>query len=221
MKTSDVFKDGELTPEQEEEAGEDAEALLKTLKFPWHCEKGIVGNVPLLNKEFNEYRQLNPVKIFITGPPASGKSFYSQKLAKYYNIPHVDTRQITEKALTISLKEADDIGENEFEMEIKTKCDELREAMAEKMAEARGEPPEGEEWPEIDRATLPIRVPDDILYRLLKEALARNDCRNRGYVLDGFPRTHKDAKYIFLKRKIIYNEEGEIEEVDEPELEEG
>ena len=43
------------------------------------------------------------------------------------------------------------------------------------MAEARGEPPEGEEWPEIDRVTLPIRVPDDILYRLLKEALARND----------------------------------------------
>ena len=93
--------------------------------------------------------------------------------------------------------------------------------MAEKMAEARGEPPEGEEWPEIDRATLPIRVPDDILYRLLKEALARNDCRNRGYVLDGFPRTNKDAKYIFLKRKIVYNEDGEIEEVDEPELEEG
>jgi len=83
--------------------------------------------------------------------------------------------------------------------------------MAEKMAEARGEPPEGEEWPEIDRATLPIRVPDDILYRLLKEALARNDCRNRGYVLDGFPRTNKDAKYIFLKRKIVYNEDGEIE----------
>lgn len=68
---------------------------------------------------------------------------------------------------------------------------------------------------------MPIRIPDDILYRVLKDELARNDCRNRGYVLDGYPRTHKDAKYIFLKRKIIYNEEGEIEEVDEPELEEG
>jgi len=33
--------------------------------------------VPLLNKEFNEYRKLNPVKILITGPPASGKSYYA------------------------------------------------------------------------------------------------------------------------------------------------
>jgi adenylate kinase family enzyme len=89
--------------------------------------------------------------------------------------------------------------------------------MAEKISEAKGEPP----CPEIDSSTLPIRIPDDILYRLIKEELAKNDCRNRGYVLDGYPRSNKDAKYIFLKRKIVYNEEGEIEEVDEPELEEG
>jgi adenylate kinase len=30
-----------------------------------------------LNREFNEFRGLNPVKIMITGPPASGKTFYA------------------------------------------------------------------------------------------------------------------------------------------------
>jgi len=82
MKISDAFKDGELTPEQDENLEEEEkEAMLKSLKFPWHSEKGIIGNVVKLNKEFNDFRGLNPVKIFITGPPASGKTFYAEKLA--------------------------------------------------------------------------------------------------------------------------------------------
>jgi hypothetical protein len=88
MKASDAFKDGTLTAEEEETA-EDPEALLKEKMFPWHCKKGILSNIGTLNTEFNTFRGLNPVKIFVTGPPASGKSYYSQELSKYYNIGHV------------------------------------------------------------------------------------------------------------------------------------
>jgi adenylate kinase family enzyme len=60
------------------------------------------------------------------------------------------------------------------------------------------------------------------LYRLLKKKLLENAYRNRGYILDGFPRTHKDAKNCFLYRPIKINEEtGEPEEYEEEELEEG
>lgn len=69
MKTSDVFKDGE-PPED----AEDPEEAAKALKFPWHCEKGMIANIRMLNIEFNTFRGLNPVKIFISGPPASGKT---------------------------------------------------------------------------------------------------------------------------------------------------
>lgn len=72
MKTSDIFKDGE-PPED----AEDPEEAAKKLKFPWHSEKGIIENIRMLNEEFNHFRGLNPVKIFITGPPASGKTFYA------------------------------------------------------------------------------------------------------------------------------------------------
>ncbi len=72
MKNSDVFKDGE-PPED----AEDPEEAAKKLKFPWHTEKGIIDNIRLLNIEFNDFRGLHPVKIFITGPPASGKTYYA------------------------------------------------------------------------------------------------------------------------------------------------
>jgi adenylate kinase family enzyme len=52
--------------------------------------------------------------------------------------------------------------------------------------------------------------------------LNENDCRNRGYVLDGYPRNFKDCQYIFLKKdKKIDPETGEEVEEEEPELEEG
>jgi SpoVK/Ycf46/Vps4 family AAA+-type ATPase len=125
MKASDAFKDGELTPEQEETLEEEEkEAMIKSLKFPWHCEKGIIGNMPKLNEEFNRFRGLNPVKIFISGPPASGKTFYAEKLAKYYNIQHLNVKQLSDEALRISVLDDEAIGENAFFAEIKAKCDE-------------------------------------------------------------------------------------------------
>ena len=39
MKTSDAFKDKEPPEGEEVEEGDEAK-----FKFPWHCEKGIVGN---------------------------------------------------------------------------------------------------------------------------------------------------------------------------------
>ena len=85
LKKSEAFKDGE-PPEDAEDPEEEA----KKLKFPWHCEKGIIDNIRKLNEEFNAFRGLNPVKIFITGPPASGKTFYANKISHYYNVPLIN-----------------------------------------------------------------------------------------------------------------------------------
>lgn len=51
--------------------------------------------------------------------------------------------------------------------------------------------------------------------------MTKNACRNRGYILDGYTRTYKDAQHCFLNRPIKYNEDGEVEEPEEEELEEG
>ena len=82
--------------------------------------------------------------------------------------------------------------------------------------------PESEDPPEeIDRETLPIRLPDEILYKLLRMKLNENACRNRGYVLDGYPRTFKNAQYVFLVRRKKINEDGEEVEEEDEEPEEG
>ncbi len=85
-------------------------------------------------------------------------------------------------------------GGGELVEEVKAKVEELRDAMVAQIEEARAEAGgDEEELPAIDRETLPIRLPDSLLYKLLKLALTENACRNRGYILDGFPRTYKDA----------------------------
>ena len=103
MKTSDAFKDFEAP-----EDNELGEAELEALKFPWHCKKGIIENTKSLNEEFNKVRNLNPVKIFITGPPASGKTFYAEKISEYYNIPRIHVKQLSDKAFELA-----NVGEEE------------------------------------------------------------------------------------------------------------
>lgn len=199
MKASDALKDGEVPEDLAEDIDPEEYALAQ--KFPWHCEKGIVKNIISLNNEFNTFRGLNPVKMFVTGPPASGKTYYSGELAKYYNIPQISVKQLSDAALAISLLDDEKIGEDEEKTAIKAKIEELRDLASQAAEEARGDPPEGEEWPEIDRATLPIRVPEDILWKQLTKCLRQNDCRNRGYILDGFPRKYTGSQNIFLKWK--------------------
>lgn len=43
----------------------------------------------MLNEEFNLYRGLFPLKVYIGGPPAAGKSHFASRLASGYGIPHL------------------------------------------------------------------------------------------------------------------------------------
>ena len=56
----------------------------------WHCPGGITTqSMKMLNEEFNTYRGLFPLKVFIGGPPVSGKTHFATKLAQGYGIPHL------------------------------------------------------------------------------------------------------------------------------------
>ena len=224
MKTSDAFKAIPLTAEEQENLEpEDAEKLAEERKFPWHAKFGIRKTVKSLNKEFNEFRGLNPVKIFITGPPASGKTYYADALAKYYNIPKVHVIQLVAEVFRMAAIDEEEAGEDQLINDCRTKIEEIKAKIEEDINEKRADMEEPEDgWPDIVIDNSEVRVPDDLLYRVLKLKLAENDCRNRGYILDGFPRSYRDAQSIFLYKPVKYDEDGNpIEDDDDQDDEEG
>jgi adenylate kinase len=136
-----------------------------------------------LRKEFTESRNLKPLKVIITGPPASGKTYLSKKLAVLFNLPHYTILDIVSYGLNLT----DELGE-----EVKAKIDELKEKIKE---ELEAEIEAKKKKSEVD--TTP-RLPDELLYKILKRMLKENICRNRGYILDGYPRSHQDCDGVFM-----------------------
>lgn len=90
----------------------------------------------------------------------------------------------------INLKQTDELGE-----EIKAKTEELKDKLVEELETSKKRKKND---PPIDRNTLTVRIPDDLLYKLYKRKLKENLYRNRGYILDGYPRSYPDAQGIFF-----------------------
>lgn len=91
---------------------------LLNLNTEWHCKLGITGQtMKLLNDEFNLFRGLFPLKVFIGGPPGSGKTHFTKLLAESYGIPHLTIGEMVDHAKKLK----DEIGQ-----EIREKMDELK-----------------------------------------------------------------------------------------------
>ena len=52
----------------------------------------------------------------------------------------------------------------------------------------------------MDRNTIKVRLPDELLYKLVKLQVNSAACKNKGFILDGYPRNINDAKNIFLQK---------------------
>ncbi len=61
--------------------------------------------------------------------------------------------------------------------------------------------------PDLDPATIKVRLPEEIIYRLLNMKMASSACLNKGFILDGYPRTANDVRNIWLTK--IAKEEGD------------
>lgn len=129
----------------------------------------------------------------------------------------MNAKTLAYKALEMALIDDESPESTDLVKEVKAKIEELKDQMVAQIEESR---PEDAEPEEIDRSKLKVRLPDELLFKILKIWLVENACRNRGYVLEGFPRNFKQAQEVFLiKPKQIVD--GEEVEEEEPELEEG
>lgn len=271
----------------DEEGGDGGDVI----EMNWHCKAGMAANIDLVKEEFAKARGLRPVKIFITGPPCSGKTFFGQQLGEHYNVPHIHMEKLLSdltswdqekeenyekrqaerarmiakiKATRAAEKEALKAKEDEQRRKRELANDDEEEPVEENAAEeenppADGEdgndggdggkaeakpssPPEPEEPIDVtvegdsddDFAVIEIkekvkaflkesgasRIPDHLINAAVRWRLNRNDCQNRGYVLDGYPKNAQSAADVFIITPTKPEKPKPVEGEEDPEPEE-
>ena len=149
--------------------------------FEWCCFSGInAKTMPGLNEEFNHSRGLFPLKVFITGPPCSGKTHFASQLQTLYGIPHLKIEDIVNMGKSLT---------SGYGKVLKSKIEELKD-----QAEADYEKTRKKKDPDFDRSTCNPRLPDECMYELVKIQLNSAGCMNKGFILEGYPRTAEDVK---------------------------
>ena len=138
-------------------------------------------------------------KMCLLGGPYTGKTFLANKLANHFNIPIIHLQTEIDKLKV----EAGELGE-ELLAFIESKQEEQFQLETEKYETAIEL---GKTWvaAPLPKDIQPYELPKKLLLKVMQKILRKNECINRGYVLDGFPRSYKECKLIFdsiLNRKI-------------------
>jgi Adenylate kinase len=121
---------------------------------------GLQRNIDLVKADFIAARQLQPVRMVIHGPPASGKSLLADELGKRYSVPVYRAKDI----IASSKRLPEHLASN---------------------VEASLNGKDGGRLSPQQMATL------------CRAALACVHARNRGFILDGFPKTLREARELF------------------------
>eukprot|EP00002_Diphylleia_rotans_P001374 TRINITY_DN1076_c0_g1_i1.p1 TRINITY_DN1076_c0_g1~~TRINITY_DN1076_c0_g1_i1.p1 ORF type:complete len:685 (-),score=196.94 TRINITY_DN1076_c0_g1_i1:550-2604(-) len=178
--------------------------LLEMEGLEWHCKEGFIEKIGQVVQEFRTTRKLTPLKIIVHGPPASGKSLFSQKLSAHYEVPHIKIKDTITMILGKDTELAEQVKEalanlaNEEEAPAEDAPedeDENAESADANKADADAIDPDAP--PKAAAAPPEPRIPDEFLVKIVRKRLQHRDCRNQGYVLDGFPKTLSQTTALF------------------------
>ncbi|KND00419.1 uncharacterized protein SPPG_04741 [Spizellomyces punctatus DAOM BR117] len=171
---------------------------IKEMSFEWKYESGLVENLTQFIQEYKYARGLTPLRIVVHGPPASGKTFYANKIAQHYEIHIINVEKVVEEAIArlerrasgrLTPDEADDDIDADKEL-----FEELKEA-----ARANNG-----------------RYPEEHVVNFVREKLRSMPCRNQGYILDGYPTSLDEARELFKAADDDdAKEESKIPKIDE------
>lgn len=173
----------------------ETDEMFEKRKFKWHCEYGIPDNLDKLRYEFSLYRNLKNQKIFVWGPPSSGKSTLSDKLSEQLKLPHIKLKDL----IDIAKRRKNPLGE-----EIRKKIKELRAVVSEAEEEYNKRKNKKKTDPPFD-PNLYKRYPDELIVKIVKARLMESDCLSKGFILDGYPKKYQDAVELFTENNAISN----------------
>ncbi|XP_008933772.1 PREDICTED: adenylate kinase 7, partial [Merops nubicus] len=180
--------------------------LKDTFNIKWAAEAGLVANIEKIVKEYKQSRGLQPLKVYIHGPPGVGKSTIAEELCKHYKLHHIKINDMISEKI-VNLEKI--VAPKELDTDSVGEEGEDDEEEGENAEEAHGLLARVKESMEQNAGHLD----DQYVVKFLKDKLNSMPCRNQGYVLDGFPETYNQAKDLFN----LENEEeikGKIPEYD-------
>jgi adenylate kinase len=138
--------------------------------FKWHSPNGLCAqSMGFLNEEFNRFRGLFPLKVFVTGPPAAGKSHFGSKLAESYGVPIIKIGDLIAQAMKL---------QNAFGDELRAKVEELKDVAVAEYEKTRNKKKD----PELDRSQVKVRLPDEMLHKIVRSQLNTAACKNKGFI---------------------------------------
>ncbi|OAF70767.1 hypothetical protein A3Q56_01465 [Intoshia linei] len=162
----------------------DASYINENMQIRWHCDTGIVENIEKVVKEYRNSRDLLPIRVYINGPPSSGKTSITEKLCEHYKIHHIKIKDVileTIDNLKLSaarLEKVDNDEDPDQDTRAQEDSDLLESALA-NMDDNNG------------------RLDDSFVIQFLKRKLKSAPCQNQGFILDGYPKIISQSKSLF------------------------
>lgn len=183
--------------------GEDT--FISTLDLPLTTPEGLVDGFAKVVAEFIKVRGLNPLRMCIQGPPGAGKSFYAGKLSEKYQLPVLTLNSILDETLE---------GKDELAEQIRMAMDEQENQKASKVKKKAPPPPKknvkgkpgSKVAPGGGTVDLQPRIPLELQTKMIMRKLSSATCRNKGFILDGYPRTSEEAASLFKAEGIEADE---------------
>jgi len=126
------------------------------------------------------------LKLLVTGPPAAGKSHFARLIALQYGLPLVEVGELVDRGYQLQNK----LGEK-----MRGKAEEIKDQIVADYNKTKKK-----KDPELDRASVKVKLPDKYIVKLVREELKLPACRNKGFVLDCFPKTYEQAVALFSKK---------------------
>ena len=109
-------------------------------------------------------------------------------------MPHITAKDVFDFAIKLEGQDGEDIKASFVD--------------AKKYTEEYGSLTEEEKATKVPPEKYKPRLDEKFMFKALQLLLLSNACRNRGFVLDGYPRTFADCKAIFIGIQITSQKRG-------------